>query len=143
MSEARARWGGEVPGRPRYAPDRARQLRLLLRVVVVTAVLLVLAAVVLLAGGGDVERVLLVLALPGLLLLGLGTGAHALLARGATAARPLIAATGVVAILTGLLLSRTGVGLLVAVVGVPLLLVAVLPGRDEDRPDPAPDRLPG
>ena len=122
--------------RPPYGPDRARQLRLLLWVAVGIAVLLVLAAAVLLAGGGDVVRVLLVLAVPGLLLLGLAAGSQALLARGSLAARPLTAATGVVAILTGLLLSRTGPGLLVAVVGVPLLLVAVLPDRDEDPAGP-------
>lgn len=136
MNEAGARLGGEVPGGSGYAPDRARQLRLLLWVVVGAAVLLVLTAAVLLAGGGDVVRVLLVLVLPGLLLLGLAAGSQALLARGSRAARPLTAATGVVAILTGLLLSRTGPGLLVAVVGVPLLLVAVLPGRDGDPTGP-------
>lgn len=114
-----------------YGPERARQLRLLLWVAVGVAVLLVLAAAVLLAGGAEAAPVLLVLALPGLLLLALAAASQALLARGATAAKPLIAATGVVAILTGLLLSRTEPGLLVAVVGVPLLLVAVLPGRDE------------
>lgn len=119
-----------------YGPDRARQLRLLLWVVVGAAVLLVLAAAVLLAGGGEAAPVLLVLGLPGLLLLSLAAGSQVLLARGRTAARPLTATTGVVAILTGLLLSRTGAGLLVAVVGVPLLLIAVLPARDEDPAGP-------
>lgn len=114
-----------------YTAERASQLRSLLWVAVGVAVLLVLAAAVLLAGGGEAARVLLVLALPGLLLLALAAASQILLGRGSGAAKPVTAATGVVAILTGLLLSRTGPGLLVAVVGVPLLLVAVLPGRDE------------
>jgi peptidoglycan/LPS O-acetylase OafA/YrhL len=120
-----------------YGAERARQLRWLLWAAVGVAVLLVLAAAVLLAGGGEAARVLLVLALPGLLLLALAAASQALLARGAAAAKPVTAATGVVAILTGLLLSRTGPGLLVAVVGVPLLLVAVLPGRDEEQTGPS------
>ena len=126
MSEAR---GG-------YGPSRARQLRLLLWVAIGAALVLAGAAVVLLAGGGDAPRVLLVLALPAVLLLGLGAAAQLLLSRGHRAARPLTAASGVVAILIGLLLSRTGVGLLAAVIGVPLLLVAVLPGRDEPPSQP-------
>jgi len=119
-----------------YGPDRARQLRLLLWVLVVAAVLLVLAAALLTSAGGSRGGALLVLALPGVLLLGLAAAALAGLARSAPAARPLTAASAVLAILTGLLLSRTGAGLLFAVIGVPLLLIAVLPGRDEPPSQP-------
>ena len=126
MSEARARYG----------PDRARQLRLLLWVVVAAAVLLLVVAAVLVTGGAAPGSVLLVLALPGVLLLGLAAAALAGLARSAPAAKPLTAASAVLAILTGLLLSRTGAGLLFAVIGVPLLLIAVLPGRDEPPSQP-------
>ena len=143
MSEARARGGGEVPGGGGevpggggYAPQRVRQLRLLLWVAIGAALVLAGVAAVLLAGGGDAPRVLLVLVLPAALLLVLAGAAQVLLARGHRAARALTAASGVVAVMTGLLLSRTGAGLLVAVVGVPLLLVAVLPGRDEPPSQP-------
>ncbi len=114
-----------------YAPDRVRQLRLLLWVVVGAAGLLALAAVLVVPVGSAA----LVLR-PAALLLALAVGSLALLARGTPAARPVIAATAVVAILVGLLLSRTGVGLLFALVGVPLLLIAVLPGRDEPPSQP-------
>ena len=116
--------------RASYGPERVRQLRLLLWVVVAAAVLLLVAAA-LVVPGGDVSGVLLVLVLPGVLMLGLAGGSLVGLARSAAASRPLTAATAVVAILTGLLLSRIGPGLMFAVLGVPLLLVAVLPGRDE------------
>jgi hypothetical protein len=125
-----------VSTRPPYGPDRARQLRLLLWVLVVAAVLLVLAAALLTSSGSSRGGALLVLALPGVLLLGLAAAALAGLARSLPAARPLTAASAVLAILTGLLLSRTGAGLLFAVIGVPLLLIAVLPGRDEPPSQP-------
>ncbi len=114
-----------------YDPQRARQLRLLLWVALGAALLLGLVAAVLLAGGADAGRVLVVLAAPAVLLAVLAAGSQVLLTRGHPAARVLSAATGVVAILIGLVLSRTGAGLLAVVLGVPLLLIAVLPGRDE------------
>jgi hypothetical protein len=42
-----------------------------------------------------------------------------------------VAAAGAVTVVVALLLSRTFAGLLIAVIGVPLLLIGVLPGRDE------------
>ncbi|MCW2843613.1 MAG: hypothetical protein JWN22_1529 [Nocardioides sp.] len=114
-----------------YAPDRARQLRLLLWVVVAMATFLTLvAAVLLLVGGVDVAQVLFVLVVPALVLLGLGSWSMSLLADDRAGARAAIVGTAVVAILEGLLLSRVGPGLLVGVVGILLLLVAVLPGRE-------------
>lgn len=113
-----------------YAPDRVRQLRILLWMAIGGALLLVVAAALLPLGGADPLGSLVAFALPGLLLLGLAAAAQTQLGPGTAAARPLTAATGVLAVLVALWLSATGVGLLFALVGVPLLLIAVLPGRD-------------
>jgi ascorbate-specific PTS system EIIC-type component UlaA len=114
-----------------YEPDRARQLRILLWVVVAMGTFLALvAAVLLLVGGVDVLQVLLVLVLPALVLLVLASWSMNLLEADRGGTRAAIVGTAVAAILEGLLLSRVGPGLLVGVVGILLLLVAVLPGRE-------------
>ena len=115
-----------------YEPDRARQLRILLRVVVLVVVLMLGWAGLILLGDGSASTALRVLVLPGVLLGVLAVAALRALAAAGGSARLWAPATGAVSLLVALLLSRTAAGLLIAVVGVPLLLIAVLPGRDED-----------
>lgn len=129
---------GFVQGRP-YEPERAQQLRILLRVVVGIVVLLLGWAGLILVGHGSTATAVRVLVLPGVLLGVLAVGALRAVAAQSGSARAWVSAAGVVSLLVALLLSRTGVGLLVAVVGVPLLLIGVLPGRDE-RPRPPAGR---
>ncbi len=115
-----------------YEPDRARQLTMLLRVVLgLVAIMLGWAGVILL-GHGSVGTALTVLVLPGVLLGVLAAASLRALAAGRPSARRLVPATGAVTVVIAVLLSQTAGGLLVAVVGVPLLLIAVLPGRDPD-----------
>ncbi len=121
-----------------YEPARARQLRILLWVVVGVAALMALAAVAFLLGGSDPGLVLLVVVLPAVVMLGLGAWTLRLLDRSDPRARWWVVGTASVVVLVGLLLSRTGPGMVVAVVGILLLLIAVLPGRDSG-PGPTPD----
>lgn len=118
-----------------YQPERATQLKVLLRVVLGIVGLMLGWGVLILVGHGSTSTALRVLVLPAVLMGVLAVGGLRAVAAGDPNARPWVAATGVVAVLVALLLSRTGVGLLVAVVGVPLLLIGVLPGRD-DKPKP-------
>ena len=114
-----------------YEPERARQLRVLLLLVLGVAVFLLGWAAMILAGNGSTENALRVLIVPGLLLGLLAAGALRALAADRGTARVWVAAAGAVTLVVALLLSRTFAGLLIAVIGVPLLLIGVLPGRDE------------
>ena len=125
-----------------YPPARARQLRNLLRVVVVMAALMVAYALVLLAVSTAAPGlVLLLLVLPAVVLLGLARQSLGVLAGERASARWWCAGTGLAMVATGLLLSRVPPGFLLLLVGVLLLLVALLPGRD-DEDAPGTDRLP-
>ena len=124
--------------RPTYEPARVRQLRILLWVVLVVGAVLAVLALGYLLGGSDPVLVLLVVVAPAVLMLGLGSKTLQLLGRGQPSARSWVIGTGCVVVLTGLLLSRTGPGLLLAVVGILLLLGGVLPARDAD-PGPTSD----
>ena len=115
--------------RPPYEPARARQLRILLWVVVGVGVLLAVLALLYLLGGSNPALVLLVVVAPAMLMLGLGSKSLQLLGRGEPQARSWVAGTAGVVVLTGVLFSRTGPGLLLTVVGILLLLVALLPAR--------------
>ncbi len=122
-----------------YEPARARQLRMMLKVVCgLGAVMIGYAAGLLILRDVDVAVVLVVLVLPALLMLGLGGRSLAVLGSGAGAERVWVSATAAAAILVGVLLSRTGPGVLVGVAGILLLLIAVLPVRDRG-PDDADD----
>ena len=114
-----------------YEPERVRQLRILLLLVLGVAVFLLGWAGMILAGNGSTENALRVLIVPGLLLGLLAAGALRALAADRGTARVWVAASGAVTLVVALLLSRTFAGLLIAVIGVPLLLIGVLPGRDE------------
>ena len=113
-----------------YEPARLRQVRILLWVVVVGGAALAVAAAAYLLGGADPRLVLLVLALPSVLMLGLGAKTLQLVGRLDPGVKPWVVATAGVTILVALLLSRTSPGLLIGLVGVLLLLVGVLPSRD-------------
>lgn len=121
-----------------YEPARARQLRILLWVVVAAGALMALLAVGFLLGGSDPVLVLLVVVLPALAMLALAARCLKLLASSDPRTRSWVVGTAAVVLLVGLLLSRTGPGALVAVVGILLLLIAVLPGRDT-HPGPTSD----
>jgi hypothetical protein len=103
--------------RPPYEPARARQLRILLWVVVGVGALMALLSALFLLGGSDPLLVLLVVLLPAALMLALGTRCLRLLGSSDPRARSWVVCTAWVVVLVGLLLSRTGPGLLVAVVG--------------------------
>lgn len=114
-----------------YPPDRARQLRILLWTAVAAAAVMTIVAAVLLLGGAPAVRVIVVLLVPALMILALGALTLRLLGNQDPRARIAAISTGVVAVLVGLLLSRTGSGLLVAVIGILVLLFAALPGRGD------------
>jgi len=113
-----------------YEPARVRQLRILLWVVVAAAAILAVVAAGYLVAGAAPGLVLLVLVVPSVLMLWLGATSLQLLGRGDPGARSWIVATAVVTVLVALLLSRTGPGGLIGLVGVLLMLVALLPARD-------------
>lgn len=118
-----------------YEPDRARQLRILLCVVLAAAATMGAVAAFLLFVPGrvvDTRQILLVLVLPAAVLAGLGGATLWLLAAEQPAARLTSPVTAVLAVGVGLVLSRSGPGFLVAVVGIMLLLISVLPGREPD-----------
>ncbi|GAA2143786.1 hypothetical protein GCM10009844_16590 [Nocardioides koreensis] len=119
-----------------YEPARARQLRILLRVVVGVAGLMTVFAVFFLLGGSDPGLVLMVVLLPAVLMLALAARTLKLLERSDPRARSWVVGTAWVVVLIGLLLSRTAPGIVVAAIGILLLLIAVLPGRD---PGPTSD----
>ena len=120
-----------------YEPARARQLRRLLKVVVgLGAVMIGYAAGLLILRDADAAVVLVVLVVPALLMLGIGGRALSVLGSGAGAERVWVSATAAATILVGVLLSRTGPGLLVGVAGILLLLLAVLPARDSGSDEP-------
>ena len=121
-----------------YEPARARQLRRMLKVVVgAGAVMIGYAAGLLILRDADAAVVLVILVVPALLMLGLGGRALAVLGSGAGAERVWVSATAAATILVGVLLSRTGPGLLVGVAGILLLLLSVLPARDSEPDEPA------
>lgn len=75
---------------------------------------------------------MLVLLLPAAVLGVLGGATLWLLATERSAARLTSPATAIFAMGVGLMLSRSGPGLLIGVVGIMLLLISVLPGREPD-----------
>ncbi|WP_372727724.1 hypothetical protein [Nocardioides sp.] len=116
-----------------YEPDRARQLRILVMVVAAIAVALAGFGAFLVTDPGrvvDEGQVSVVLLLPGVLLGTLSAWSLVALARVSVVARVSVPATAAVAVLVGLMLSRTGPGMLIGLVGILLLLMSVLPGRD-------------
>ena len=124
-------------GRPPYEPARAHQLGLVLWVVVAAGLALLAYGVLGLVNGSAVGLVILVALLPALVLLTLASWSRGLLRQADPSARVAVTVTGAVTALVGLLYSRTGPGILIAVVGVLLVLLALLPGRDDaDAPPP-------
>ena len=120
---------------PPYDRARARQLRMMLYAVLASATVMVILAVALLIHTGDDAStgvVLLVVLVPALVLLGLSVRTLALLALADRRVKMWVTASGTAAILDGLLLTRVGVGWVLIVVGVLLVLVGALPGRDPD-----------
>ncbi|GAB3763599.1 hypothetical protein FB382_001160 [Nocardioides ginsengisegetis] len=120
---------------PPYDRGRARQLRMMLYAVLASATVMVILAVALLIHTGDDAStgvVLLVVLVPALVLLGLSVRTLALLALADRRVKMWVTASGTAAILDGLLLTRVGVGWVLIVVGVLLVLVGALPGRDPD-----------
>ena len=115
---------------PPYEPARARQLRILLWVVIAAAAVLAVVAAGYLLAGAAPGLVLLVLVVPAVLMLVLGRTSLQLLGRGEPGAKSWIVATAVTTMLVALLLSRTGPGGLLGLLGVLLMLVALLPARD-------------
>ncbi|GAB3787417.1 hypothetical protein [Nocardioides ungokensis] len=115
---------------PPYEPARARQLRILLWVVIAAAAVLAVVAAGYLLAGAAPGLVLLVLVVPAVLMLVLGRTSLQLLGRGEPGAKSWIVATAVTTMLVALLLSRTGPGGFLGLLGVLLMLVALLPARD-------------
>ena len=114
-----------------YEPARARQLGIVLWVVVVAGLALVAYGVLGLVSGAAVGRVILVALLPALVLLVLASWSRGVLRESDPAARRAVTTTGVATVLVGVLYSQVGPGILIAVVGILLLLLALLPGRDD------------
>ena len=126
----RADKGGK-PAREPYEPARARQLGMVLWLVVAAGLALVGYGVLGLVSGAAVGRVILVALVPALALLVLASWSRGVLRDGDPAARRATTITADATIVVGLLYSQVGPGILVAVVGILLLLLARLPGRDD------------
>jgi hypothetical protein len=118
-----------------YQQVRVRPLRMLCWVVVSIGVVMVLLAVVYLVAGADPGAVLFLLLIPALLMTGLSAWSISLLSENRPRARIVVPAAGVVTILVGVMYSRVGPGILIAVAGILLLLFALLPAR-ESEPQP-------
>ena len=117
--------------RPPYEPARSRQLTIVLWVVVGLGLLLAGFGAWLLFSGAPAGLVILLLLLPAVLMLLLAGWCRGLLQRGEATARVAVPVTAVATTLVGLLWSRSVPGILIAVVGVLLLLLALLPGRGD------------
>ena len=94
--------------------------------------------VVYLVAGANPGAVLFLLLVPALLMTGLSAWSISLLSEDRARARVVVPASGVVAILVGILYSRVGPGILIAVAGLLLLFFALLPAR-ESEPGPPSD----
>lgn len=126
-----------MSGKP-YQQARVRPLRMLSWLVVSFGVVMVLFGVVFLAAGANPGAVLFLLLVPALLMTGLAAWSIPLLSGKQARARIVVPATGVVTILVGILYSRVGPGILIAVAGLLLLFFALLPAR-ESEPGPPSD----
>ncbi len=122
----------DKPQREPYVPDRARQLLITLWVVVGLGALLAALGAWWLVAGAPVGLVVLLLLVPAVAMLTLAGWSRGLLRRGDGGARVAVPVTAAVTTLVGLLWSRSGPGVLIAVVGILLLLLALLPGRDDE-----------
>jgi hypothetical protein len=121
-----------------YQQVRVRPLRMLCWVVVSIGVVMVLLGVVYLVAGANPGAVLFLLLVPALLMTGLSAWSISLLSEDQARARIVVPAAGVVTILVGVMYSRVGPGILIAVAGILLLLFALLPAR-ESEPQPPSD----
>jgi hypothetical protein len=121
-----------------YQQVRVRPLRMLCWVVVSIGVVMVLLGVVYLVAGANPGAVLFLLLIPALLMTGLSAWSISLLSEDRARARIVVPAAGLVTILVGVMYSRVGPGILIAVAGILLLLFALLPAR-ESEPQPPSD----
>jgi hypothetical protein len=121
-----------------YQQARLRPMRLLSWLVVSIGVVMVLLGVVYLVAGANPGAVLFLLLIPALLMTGLAGWSIALLAENQPRARFVVPAAAAVTILVGIMYSRIGPGVLIAVAGMLLLFFAVLPAR-ESEPEPPSD----
>jgi hypothetical protein len=120
-----------VNGEP-YQQARVRPLRMLSWLVVSVGVVMVLLGVVYLVGGANPGAVLFLLLVPALLMTGLAAWSISLLSENQARARVVVPAAGVVTILVGVMYSRVGPGILIAVAGILLLSFALLPARESE-----------
>jgi hypothetical protein len=99
---------------------------------------MVLLGIVYLVAGANPAAVLFLLLIPALLMTGLAGWSISLLTEAQPRARVAVPATGAVTILVGVMYSRIGPGVLIAVAGILLLAFALLPAR-ESEPEPPRD----
>ena len=121
-----------------YHQGRVRPLRTLCWVVVSIGVVMVLVGVAYLVAGANPGAVLFLLLVPALLMTGLSAWSISLLSEDRARAKVVVPASGVVTILVGIMYSRVGPGILIAVAGLLLLFFALLPAR-ESEPGPPSD----
>ena len=126
-----------MSGEP-YQQARVRPLRMLSWLVVSVGVVMVLVGVAYLVAGANPGAVLFLLLIPALLMTGLAAWSIALLSEEQARARIVVPASGLVTILVGVMYSRVGPGILIAVAGILLLSFALLPAR-ESEPGPPGD----
>lgn len=126
-----------MTGEP-YQQARVRPLRMLCWLVVSIGVVMVLLGGVYLVAGANPGAVLFLLLLPALLMTGLSAWSISLLTENRPRARVVVPAAAAATILVGIMYSRIGPGVLIAVVGILQLLYALLPAR-ESEPQPPTD----
>lgn len=115
-----------------YRADRVRQLRIVTWVILVlTGLSLAYAGFLLVDGTNPAVRVLVLLVLPGVLAVGLAVWSLRLLAHEASAARWTLTGAGVFSTLLGLVLSQFGPAIVFSVAGILVILLALLPARQE------------
>ena len=119
-----------------YQQVRVRPLRLLCWLVVSIGVVMVLLGGVYLVAGANPGAVLFLLLLPALLMTGLSAWSISLLTENRPRARIVVPTAAAATILVGIMYSRVGPGLLIAVVGILQLLYALLPAREPEPPPP-------
>jgi hypothetical protein len=115
-----------------------RPLRMLCWVVVSIGVVMVLLGGVYLVAGANPGAVLFLLLIPALLMTGLSAWSISLLTENRPRARLVVPTGAAATILVGIMYSRIGPGVLIAVVGILQLLYALLPAR-ESEPQPPSD----
>ena len=113
-----------------YSPDRVSRLRLVLAIVVAVALLVVVLAALILASGDDRAAGVFALIVAALLL-GAGGSALKLLGQAGRPAKLAAVATGVLCVLSGLLLAGTWLAFLLPLVGLGLLFLALIPDDPE------------